>query len=315
MAVFFTLDHLISHTHPPAFVKPRGPKHSHMDPTWKKDMQEFAEKQVAAGKLQTLTVEKYEKIKQYLENTRGEEAAKIDPYFKHWVKKKGFQLIDIPALGVSGAIVTSRKGGSGGEPKCLRVVSTDMIVDVLYDIHTDKLKHAGYKKVLEIAKGMYYGITRGFVQEFCKKCPTCSLRAPKILQPPLRPIVMEDFLKRIQVDLVDMRHAPDGEYKYIGHFIDHFTKFNVLFPLKTKAKDEVAVMLEERVLAYVGPPRIFHSDNGREFVNELLQELLKVTGSKKSRISSSSAIDRLYVANLSKNERHSRAQPFCFREK
>jgi len=68
-----------------------------------------------------------------------------------------------------------------------------------------------------------------------------------------------------------MRHCMDGDYAYIGHFHDHFTKFNVLFPLKTTSEDEVSAMLEERVLAYFGPPKVFHSDQGREFVHRLIQ--------------------------------------------
>ena len=52
------------------------------------------------------------------------------------------------------------------------------------------------------------------------------------------------------------------------------TKFHVLFPLRDKSANEVATMIEERVLAYVGTPHIFHSDNGREFVNQLLHSLL-----------------------------------------
>ena len=62
-----------------------------------------------------------------------------------------------------------------------------------------------------------------------------------------------------------MRHSPDNEYNYIG------SKFHVLFPLKRKTAEEVSYMLQERVLAYLGPPKIFHSDNGREFVNNLIR--------------------------------------------
>ena len=81
-------------------------------------------------------------------------------------------------------------------------------------------------------------------------------------------------MERIQIDLIDRKHTPDGEFNYIGHFTDHMSKFHILFPLKSKSASEVARLIEETVLAYVGPPCIFHSDNGREFVNQLLHSLL-----------------------------------------
>ena len=37
-------------------------------------------------------------------------------------------------------------------------------------------------------------------------------------------------------------------------------------------------MLHERVLAYLGPPKIFHSDNGREFVNDLIHAMFEKWG-------------------------------------
>ena len=110
--------------------------------------------------------------------------------------------------------------------------------------------------------------------EFCKQCPTCQLQQTKKVHPPLCPIIAEEFMERIQIELIDMRHSPDDEFNWIGHFIDHMSKFNIIFPLKTKSAQEVAKLFEERVLAYLGPPQIFHSDNGREFVNNILHSLL-----------------------------------------
>ena len=124
----------------------------------------------------------------------------------------------------------------------------------------------------------YFGATRGFIQDLCKHCPVCQLSAPQTNRPPLKPIIEREFLSRVQIDLIDMRHSMDGEYAYIGHFVDHFSKFNVLFPLKTKTADEVSTLLEERVLAYLGPPKIFHSDNGREFVNQLIRAMFDKWG-------------------------------------
>jgi transposase InsO family protein len=60
--------------------------------------------------------------------------------------------------------------------------------------------------------------------------------------------------------------------------MDHFSKFHILFPLRKKTAEEVSYMLEERVLAYLGPPKIFHSDNGRKFVNNLIHAIFKRWG-------------------------------------
>ena len=57
--------------------------------------------------------------------------------------------------------------------------------------------------------------------------------------------------------------------------MDHFTKFHVIYPLKTKSADEVATKFRDRVLGYFGAPKRFHSDNGKEFVNEVLHKLLE----------------------------------------
>ncbi len=87
----------------------------------------------------------------------------------------------------------------------------------------------------------YAGITRAYAQEYTKSCPTCQLKAPQTTRPPLKPIVETDFLARLQVDLIDQQNSPDGEYKYIAHVMDHFTKFHILFPLKEKTAAAVCI--------------------------------------------------------------------------
>ncbi|XP_057293463.1 uncharacterized protein LOC130622082 [Hydractinia symbiolongicarpus] len=77
-----------------------------------------------------------------------------------------------------------------------------------------------------------------------------------------------------QVDLIDMMHLPDGDYKYILHAIDHWSRFNFVAPLKSKEAINIRVELE-KIFCYFGPPSIFHSDNGREFVNKCLHEMLE----------------------------------------
>jgi len=71
-----------------------------------------------------------------------------------------------------------------------------------------------------------------------------------------------------------MRHMPDDSYNYIAHYMDHWSKFHVMWPLMQKSAVEVAVGLATKVFPYLGLPKILQSDNGREFVNQIVKEIL-----------------------------------------
>ena len=73
-----------------------------------------------------------------------------------------------------------------------------------------------------------------------------------------------------------MRHLPDGDYKWILHAIDHWSKFNFAFPLKSKDAESVAAKLKSFIFPYFGMPKIFHSDNGGEFVNHVVENLISL---------------------------------------
>ena len=54
----------------------------------------------------------------------------------------------------------------------------------------------------------------------------------------------------------------------VGHYMDHWSKFHVLFALCQKSAAGVAQNLQNQVLSYLGTPKILHSDNGREFPSD-----------------------------------------------
>lgn len=85
-------------------------------------------------------------------------------------------------------------------------------------------------------------------------------------------------MSRLQIDLIDMRYNCYGDYNYVAHVMDHWSKFHVMLPLKEKTAKEVAEGLYQRVFSYVGIPRIMHHDNGPEFVNHIVEELIKDWG-------------------------------------
>ena len=49
-----------------------------------------------------------------------------------------------------------------------------------------------------------------------------------------------------------MRHRPDGDCNWIGHYMYHWFKFHVVFPLMRKSAAEVGLNLQNNVIAFLG---------------------------------------------------------------
>ena len=89
-----------------------------------------------------------------------------------------------------------------------------------------------------------------YIWFYVKECLTSPVN-----KQPLKPIVEKDFLARLQVNLIDFRNCPDDRYSYIGHVVDHLTKYHISFPLKTKTAQEVSTAIQEQDFSYIGLPR------------------------------------------------------------
>jgi len=148
--------------------------------------------------------------------------------------------------------------------------------DIVYKIqavHT-QLGHAGMNKTTIGVRDRYYGITRTEVEWLLKHCQTCLLSWQNRSRALLEPIVSDHTLQRMQIDLVDLRHEPDEQFKWILHIKDHFSKWLSLFPLKSKTAGEVSGQMAIWI-GYYGVPEILQCDNGREFKGILLILLQK----------------------------------------
>ena len=83
-------------------------------------------------------------------------------------------------------------------------------------------------------------------------------------------------MTRVQMDLIDMRSRPDHSsgkiFRWILQLKDHFSKFCWAQPLESKEANAVYSVVRY-IFFNFGPPRILQSDNGREFVNDLMNGL------------------------------------------
>ncbi|KRZ82951.1 KRAB-A domain-containing protein 2 [Trichinella sp. T8] len=116
-----------------------------------------------------------------------------------------------------------------------------------------------------------YGEAYHLFVTLCEECHKKRARKlPKSLV--VKPLVSTNLMSRAQVDMINFQTMPDGDFKYIMTYLNHFTKFCILSPLKSKRAEEVASKLLEIFLTF-GAPSILQSDNGREFSNAIIAEL------------------------------------------
>lgn len=93
----------------------------------------------------------------------------------------------------------------------------------------------------------------------------------------MTPIISEGPWNIVQMDCVDMRSYQvenDGK-SWILNILDCYSKFLVSFPMLNKSATSVCECLKETIYRY-GPPAIIQTDNGKEFVNIQMVELLNM---------------------------------------
>ncbi|KAG0710619.1 KRAB-A domain-containing protein 2 [Chionoecetes opilio] len=260
-------------------------------------MDDFAAHLIARKKSMLVPDEKLRAITGYLRT-----GTPLSPRLKFWLNLKKMMMVTLPELDLHDELVVPREGRDGSTTGLLRVVPVSRLYHLVSSLHN--VQHAGYKKVKMVVDREYYGVPRSYVQAFCRTCPSCSKMQPLPLplppkdppkqsfpKPPPQPVsrsrrpprwgsVDRRMLGRsIQVDLLDMHHCPDGEFRHICHVMDHFSRFHFLFPLRSRSPGEVARGLEERVMAYMGPPRILHSSSDPKLVHKLNRILFGGWGS------------------------------------
>ena len=76
-----------------------------------------------------------------------------------------------------------------------------------------------------------------------------------------------------QMDLINMRQLLHGDYKWILglHVVDHWLKFQSIYPLTYKSATDVANALHKWAFPVIELPSGLQSDNGREYLQHTNQ--------------------------------------------
>ncbi|CAF1363369.1 unnamed protein product [Adineta steineri] len=184
--------------------------------------------------------------------------------FIHWAKQN-FILTKIGGVDICCCIKSKKT-----------ICTYETYYNVIGEAHAS-ISHGGRDKTSFELNSHYSWIPRFAIEIFLKQCIHCQTRKPLKQHVVAKPIISLGVMTRLQVDLIDMRTRPDQLnpdiiYKWILNCIDHYSKFTWTYSLQSKSATEVALKLRELFFVF-GPPKLLHSDNGKEFVATVIFEL------------------------------------------
>ena len=147
---------------------------------------------------------------------------------------------------------------------------------VIKHYYEDLTTTGGQDKLYRQIHEKYVGISRQDVMNFLKQQESWQLWAKVVKNKVSYPIVAKHPNHIWQMDLIVFENTPDQGYKYILTIIDLFSKFLRAYPLKNKEAETIEAQL--RSVFSTIKPRILQNDNGSEFTNNLVVNLMKEKG-------------------------------------
>ena len=167
------------------------------------------------------------------------------------------------------------------------VVPKGMRSVVLENVH-DKNGHQGIERTTQILRERcYWPDYYNDVRSYCSSCERC--RVSKAPMPKVRtrmcPILASKPLSCIAIDFTLLEPSTSG-LENVLVITDIFSKYTLAIPCRNQKASTVAQILVKEWFLKLGIPERIHSDQGRSFEGEVIAELCKMYGIKKTKTSS-----------------------------
>ena len=145
--------------------------------------------------------------------------------------------------------------------------------------------HLGVSRtVCRLLARVYWPGLREVVRSYLASCLVCLARkSPSPRRVPMGHVSVGYLWDRVAMDILDMSVTMDKGNRYVLVIEDCFSGWTEACPLPNKTAVAVADAFFQLIICRFGMTAVIHSDEGREFVNHLMQELCLLLGAHKTR--------------------------------
>ena len=176
-----------------------------------------------------------------------------------------------------------RKSYSNGYP-LQQLVLPQIFYDVVFIGLHDEAGHQGRDRTISLIRSRFFWpLMDQFVESNIRKCSRCIRRKSKEKKAaPLVSIETSYPMELVCIDYLSLETSKGG-FDSILVITDHFTRFAQALPSRNQTAHTTAKLLFENFICHYGFPGRLHSDQGRNFESEVIEELCKIASVDKSR--------------------------------
>lgn len=162
----------------------------------------------------------------------------------------------------------------------------EQIPTILKTYHDDPI--SGHRGIVETARKIreeyFWKGMNDDIKNYIESCLTCQRNKiqRKSFQAPMVIISQStEPFEQVSMDLVSYSETSDNNNKYVLTLQDELTRYVQAYPIPDKEAATVASRLLQ-FCQHFDVPKRFHSDQGKEFLNNIMKQLMKFLGSSQT---------------------------------
>lgn len=162
--------------------------------------------------------------------------------------------------------------------KGLKIIIPRAMKNQLLSLSHEKSGHRALEKVLHFLEPYYWIDMKKDAIRHIACCENCGKikRPPAPLKAKLAPTKIGQKFDKICIDIVGPLPNTKRSNKYILTVMDVFTKFGMAFALTNTLSETIARTLVDRYFSVFGLAYVIHSDQGSNFVSDLINSVFKL---------------------------------------